>query len=72
MCAAASNSGTTAIGAAATTRCTEFAGVLRRGAENLSPTARAPLLAGIEAGDEHGQVAAARWLECGSPLGYST
>ena len=35
--------------------------VLRRGAENLSTPAWARLLAGIEAGDEHGQVAAA-WV----------
>jgi transposase len=35
--------------------------VLRRGADNLTPTAWARLLAGIEAGDEHGQVAAA-WV----------
>ena len=35
--------------------------VLRRGAENLSTHAWARLLAGIEAGDEHGQVAAA-WV----------
>jgi hypothetical protein len=32
--------------------------VLRRGAEHLSTHAWARLLAGIEAGDEHGQVAA--------------
>jgi hypothetical protein len=35
--------------------------VLRRGAEHLSTHARGRLLAGIEAGDEHGQVAAA-WV----------
>ncbi|MDI3314543.1 MAG: transposase [Mycobacterium sp.] len=35
--------------------------VLRRGAENLTPTAWARLIAGIEAGDDHGQVAAA-WV----------
>jgi transposase len=35
--------------------------VLRRGAEHLSTHAWARLLAGIEAGDEHGQVAAA-WV----------
>ena len=35
--------------------------VLRRGADNLTPTAWARLLAGIEAGDDHGQVAAA-WV----------
>jgi transposase len=35
--------------------------VLRRGAEHLTATAWARLLAGIEAGDEHGQVAAA-WV----------
>lgn len=33
--------------------------VPRRGADNLTPTAWARLLAGIKAGDEHGQVAAA-------------
>jgi transposase len=35
--------------------------VLRRGADNLTPTAWARLLAGIEAGDDRGQVAAA-WV----------
>jgi transposase len=35
--------------------------MLRRAAENLTTTARARLLAGIEAGDEGGQVAAA-WV----------
>jgi transposase len=35
--------------------------ILRRGAENLTDTAWARLLAGIDAGDEHGQVAAA-WV----------
>jgi transposase len=60
-CAAVCNSTPTGIGAGARIRCTASAGCSAGGAERLSTHPWARLLAGIEAGDEHGQVAAA-WV----------
>ena len=60
-CAAASNNRPVGIAGRRDDPLYGIRRVLRRGAEHLSTTRWARLLAGIEAGDEHGQVAAA-WV----------